>query len=297
MATEEKKGEKRKNITDILFEETFNGIKSDIRLTLKILVFFTLLAVLSKFILKVNIPIFAFIILFIWILIYSLHNHLIRYQKSREGLCVFHFRNNFLDLILLTIIIHYLGGVEWIGGIFYLFCFAWATNSLSKKRVMVLYFSAISFYSILAILEYFQIIPHIFMFGPSPDYFQKPAYIIIQIFSLAAVLFFIIENYGTFSATLKKKQEGLINAQEEVDEAKKVLEIKVKARTRELQDLTEEQEDIIRERSKETQERVEELEKFQKLSVGRELKMIELKEEIKALKNQPGILGDKNKKS
>jgi C4-dicarboxylate-specific signal transduction histidine kinase len=131
------------------------------------------------------------------------------------------------------------------------------------------------------------------MFGPSPGYFQSPAYIIIQIFSLAAVLFFIIENYGTFSATLRKKQEGWIKAQEEVEEARKVLEIKVKARTRELQDLTERQEDIIEERSRETRERMEELEKFQKLSVGRELKMIELKEEIKALKNQLGILDNK----
>jgi len=293
MAIEEKNGGKRTNIVDILFKETFNSIKSDIRSTLTILIFFILLALMSKFILSVNIPFFVFIILFIWILLYFFYNYLIKYLKNREGLYTFHFRNNFFDLILLTVIIHYLGGVEWIGGIFYLFCFAWTSNSLSKKRVMILYFSAISFYSILAALEYFQIIPHRFMFGPSPDYFQKPAYIIIQIFSLAAVLFFIIENYGTFSSILRKKQEGMIKAQEEVEEAKKVLEIKVKARTRELQDLTEKQEDIIEERSRETRERMEELEKFQKLSVGRELKMIELKEEIKALKNQLGILDNK----
>lgn len=47
------------------------------------------------------------------------------------------------------------------------------------------------------------------------------------------------------------------------------------------------------ERTKELQEKIEELEKMNRLAVGRELKMIELKEEIKQLKNQ---LEDKIKK-
>jgi len=48
-----------------------------------------------------------------------------------------------------------------------------------------------------------------------------------------------------------------------------------------LVDLTE-----IKEKEKELREKVEELETFNKLAVGRELKMIKLKEEIKELKNQ-----------
>ena len=39
----------------------------------------------------------------------------------------------------------------------------------------------------------------------------------------------------------------------------------------------------VRERTKELQEKIEELERFNKLAVGRELKMVELKEEIKKL--------------
>jgi len=42
----------------------------------------------------------------------------------------------------------------------------------------------------------------------------------------------------------------------------------------------------VKERTKELQEKVEELEKFHKLTVGRELKMIELKKEIKKLKEE-----------
>jgi len=72
----------------------------------------------------------------------------------------------------------------------------------------------------------------------------------------------------------------------ELEEAKSVLEIKVQARTRELKELAESLEEKVKERTKETQERMADLEKFQRLAVGRELKMIELKEEIKKLKEK-----------
>lgn len=80
--------------------------------------------------------------------------------------------------------------------------------------------------------------------------------------------------------------ECLKRMHEELEDAKASLEIKIKARTEELERLTEQQEEIIQERVKEIQKRAEELEKFQKLTVGRELKMIEFKREIKRLKNQ-----------
>ena len=54
----------------------------------------------------------------------------------------------------------------------------------------------------------------------------------------------------------------------------------------ELKKLQEELDLKIKERTKELQERVEELEKFHRLIVGRELKMIELKEEIERLKKK-----------
>ncbi len=52
------------------------------------------------------------------------------------------------------------------------------------------------------------------------------------------------------------------------------------------QELREKLEEKVRERTKELQEKIDELEAFQKLTVGRELKMIELKEEIERLKKE-----------
>lgn len=71
-----------------------------------------------------------------------------------------------------------------------------------------------------------------------------------------------------------------------LEEVKAALEIRVKARTKELEELTETLEQKVKERTKELQERIKELERIHKLTVGRELKMIELKEEIARLKKE-----------
>lgn len=54
----------------------------------------------------------------------------------------------------------------------------------------------------------------------------------------------------------------------------------------ELKELQESLEKKVKERTKELQERIDELERFQKLTEGRELRMIELKEEIERLKER-----------
>jgi PAS domain S-box-containing protein len=74
----------------------------------------------------------------------------------------------------------------------------------------------------------------------------------------------------------------------ELEEAKAVLEIKVKARKRELEELAQSLEEQVKTRTKELQEKVQELEKFQKIAVGREVKMIELKQELERLKKELG---------
>jgi len=78
--------------------------------------------------------------------------------------------------------------------------------------------------------------------------------------------------------------EGLQKSKIELEEAKTVLEIRVAARTKELQELNKSLEEKVQERTRELQERLNELERFHRLTVGRELKMIELKKELEQFK-------------
>lgn len=85
---------------------------------------------------------------------------------------------------------------------------------------------------------------------------------------------------------LLKRYYTIENQSKKLEEAKTSLEIRIQARTRELQELTEKLEGQVQGRTKELQDKITELERFSRLAVGRELKMIELKKEIKKLKEE-----------
>lgn len=77
-----------------------------------------------------------------------------------------------------------------------------------------------------------------------------------------------------------KKMEDMEN---QIKNVNVKLEEKVRGRTLELEGLKNNLEKTVKERTDELQKKVRELERFQELSVGRELKMIELKKQIEIL--------------
>jgi len=124
--------------------------------------------------------------------------------------------------------------------------------------------------------------------------FEKPLIIINRIIILffisaliiVAILFWLLIIIIKTDNQLIERYTAWKNVQTEIAEAKEVLEIKVKARTKELETLAKNLEEKVKERTKELENKVAEMEKFQRLTVGRELAMIELKKEIKRLKEE-----------
>lgn len=273
------------NSQDAILVEELKSSQTTIRLVLAIFVIFVLVTAYIKFILKVPLPPFIFILFFIWMLLYLFYYYYVTQRKQNEtNLRTLYLIRSIIDIFLITVIIHFLGGVEWIGAIFYLAVLSWASATLSKNKVFALSFMAVFFYLVLALLEYSGFLSHSTSFGPSAGLYQNPIYILIQISVLTIIFLFVSQNYGTLANSLKKKQGELMKAHARIEEAKNILEIKVKARTKELQALTGKQERVIEEKTRDLQERVDQLERIHRLSVGRELKMIELKKEIKKLK-------------
>jgi len=88
------------------------------------------------------------------------------------------------------------------------------------------------------------------------------------LFRSGILLLFLILGWYLIKSVKKEieQREKLENLTNELNQLNRTLEIRVEAKTKALQN------------------KVEELEKFYKLTVGRELKMIELKQEIKKLK-------------
>lgn len=91
------------------------------------------------------------------------------------------------------------------------------------------------------------------------------------------------DEIGELAATFNKMVKDLKSSRAALEEAKTTLEIKVQARTVALEHERASLEEKVKQRTKELEKRLNELERFHKLAVGRELRMVELKKNIKEL--------------
>jgi len=94
------------------------------------------------------------------------------------------------------------------------------------------------------------------------------------------------DEIGELASSFNYMAGELERAQNTLKEITQVLEVKIQARTRAIEEEKKSLEEKVRQRTQEFQERVVELEEIHKLMVGRELKMMELKDEIRRLKEK-----------
>ncbi|HDZ54233.1 MAG TPA: hypothetical protein ENI19_00895 [Candidatus Nealsonbacteria bacterium] len=194
------------------------------------------------------------------------------------------------DVIILSIVIYLVGGITWLGFIFYgLYIY---TGFLLFPRIYSLFFIFYcSFlYTALVIVQYLEILPLQSSFSLEERIPQNFPYA----FSawIAAIIFFWLFGYygDTFYKFLQEKIKVLQKTKEMLKEERASLEIRVRARTEELSEERESLEEKVRERTRELEggrkeltKRIVELERFRKVAVGRELKMRALKKEIEKL--------------
>lgn len=137
---------------------------------------------------------------------------------------------------------------------------------------------------------------------PFIQYLLVSIVLIVVVFSLAFLterriskitLLALLLSVLTYGYFFNKSTEKIIEAnfiqkkaKEELEKTKATLEMKVAARTRKLKRLANRLDEEVKERTKELQSKMESLEKFQRLTVGRELKMLELKKEVENLRKE-----------
>lgn len=103
------------------------------------------------------------------------------------------------------------------------------------------------------------------------------------------------DELGELARHFNEMTRQLREARLSLEDVRTSLEVKIKARTKELQELAEGLEEKVEERTKELQDRIDEMERFHRLTVGRELKMIELKKTLQEAQEAIQKLGQKNK--
>jgi hypothetical protein len=202
-----------------------------------------------------------------------------------------HFGYNIVEAALLTIIIYYVGGITWIAPIFYSFNIINSFWFYPRKLAVILLISSIIFFTSLVILEYLNILPAFYVFPPNELNFKNPYYTFTTTIAALIVLLVIGSFSNTFYTLLNKQIEGIRMVRNNLERVKRKFEVEVLKRTKETEEEKKKLEEEVRERTKEleekkrvAQEKVKELEKFHELAVNRELKMVELKREIRKFK-------------
>ncbi len=102
----------------------------------------------------------------------------------------------------------------------------------------------------------------------------------------ARAIIYSRDEFGNLAENFNKMIKDLERSARAVEEERDVLEIRVSARTRELNEIADKLEKEVDTRTKELQKKLLDMEKLNRLMVGRELKMVELKKELTELKEK-----------
>jgi len=167
--------------------------------------------------------------------------------------------------------------------IYVVFCYLSFTRQIYPR--IIAFFSTVGYITV-GILEHLGITKYRDFYHTGVNLNQNRPLFIVTMGFMLIFLFWLVFYADIFSKKLRERTKSLMKKERELTEMSKVLEIRVRARTKQLEEEAASLEEKVKERTRELKKKIEELERFQKIAVGRELKMIELKKEIKRLKEE-----------
>ena len=122
-----------------------------------------------------------FTVPFAWFLLTFPFGWLIKRPRSVRALHNVHAAFLSAEAVLVTYLVHRLGGVAWVGVLFYLFTVMYANFFLPKYAGYVVTAIAVGGYALVALLEYFGILPHIFPFAGKDPPHRDIAYVLATV--------------------------------------------------------------------------------------------------------------------
>ncbi len=121
----------------------------------------------------------------------------------------------FLDLLALTAVLHFSGGIENPFIFYFVFHVLLASIALRYTTVYLLATSAIVMVTLLVVLEYTGVIPHVHLVGFAPaDLYRQNSYVIAVLLALTTLLYASAYMVTAISGELRKRQREVLQLRE-----------------------------------------------------------------------------------
>jgi len=231
----------------------------------------------------------GFYAILVFLIIYNLAFGLYLKRGGRctwESLNVLRYLQVGCDLVLAACLFHLIGGIDNPTLLIYLLPFLVTAMLFGRIGVVAITTLSIGITVLITFLEHYHLIGHHYRYLFDIGIFGN----------LPLTLYFIITYTLSFfggavfaallANVLNEKEKNLKEKTFQLEDANASLEIKVRARTRELSETTSSLEAQVRERTKELDGRMNELERFNKLALGREAKVAELEEKRRQFRKE-----------
>ncbi|HDP36911.1 MAG TPA: HD domain-containing protein [Candidatus Atribacteria bacterium] len=134
----------------------------------------------------------------------------------------------------MTGIFYYIGGILWIGAIFFIFTILYASILSPPREALIVTLIAFTCYSSIVLLEYLELIPYKEFFRLNPYLYKDSQYVATTALVVGLVSFTIFFTGKSFAQKLRQRSAELAQAKKELEEWGSRLEEKVSLRTREL---------------------------------------------------------------
>jgi hypothetical protein len=289
---------KKTNLIEEDFVDTLSRIKTTFFLREGTLFSFLIAVIFFEFlgIYSHASNLYIIFLLLLWIFSDLVFIHFVKKQKTSKGINNLYFYFDILiELPVLSAIVYLLGGVEWIGAVFFFFPIVFTSIFFSRKRALIICSFASFYYLLVVVLPFLDLTSFSSYYPIEQDLYKEKTFVILNTIYLIFTFYLISIIANIPVGMLKKKTNLLRKARNNLEEERKNLEVKVKKRTKELENEKARLSEKVKERTKDLQSRVDELERFHSLTTDRELKMVELKEEIANQKEEIKKLKEKDK--
>jgi len=155
---------------------------------------------------------------FLWLLLTVPFEHLVHRQRTLRAVQNVHAAFFVIEVLFVGYLVHRLGGVEWIGVMFYLFTVMYANFFLPRAAGYLVTGLATGSYVLVAFLEYLGLLPHFRPFSHRTPPYRDLSYV------LATVLVGGIGIYGVLAFTVRAFADLFQRKSEELARRKAVLE-------------------------------------------------------------------------